>query len=265
MTVTNVVGPIMVYADRFLIAAVLSVSATAYYITPYTVVTKACILASAMTGVFFPAFAQFYNRDKQRVIELFSANLKLVFAVMFPLMLLVIIFGEKAISIWLGPDFAKESTIVLQWLAVGVLLNSAASVPFSFLHGIGKPDITAKLHLAELPLYLFILLICLKYYGIKGAALAWTARIVLDTALMFILTSRQYPELKSTIYNSTIYISLGTIILLLGFTVNSLSIKLIFFLLSILLFAVLMWLVFMSREEKIFIRKYFKYVSIKAA
>jgi len=40
MTVTNIVGPLMVYMDRFIIGAVVSMTAVAYYATPYEVVTK---------------------------------------------------------------------------------------------------------------------------------------------------------------------------------------------------------------------------------
>ena len=40
MTVSNVVNPLMVYFDRFLIGGRISMSAVAFYVTPYEVVTK---------------------------------------------------------------------------------------------------------------------------------------------------------------------------------------------------------------------------------
>src|SRR5205814_9252816 len=43
MTVSNVVSPIMVYVDRFLIGSILSIVAVAYYATPYEVATKLLI------------------------------------------------------------------------------------------------------------------------------------------------------------------------------------------------------------------------------
>lgn len=56
MTVTNIVGPLMVSLDRFVIARLISVTAVAYYATPYEVVTKLWIIPSALLGVMFPAF-----------------------------------------------------------------------------------------------------------------------------------------------------------------------------------------------------------------
>jgi O-antigen/teichoic acid export membrane protein len=40
MTVSNVISPLMVYLDRFMIGALISMSAVAYYATPLEVVTK---------------------------------------------------------------------------------------------------------------------------------------------------------------------------------------------------------------------------------
>ena len=55
MTVSNIVGPLMVYMDRFLIGAMVSMTAVAYYATPYEVVTKLWIIPGALMGVMFPA------------------------------------------------------------------------------------------------------------------------------------------------------------------------------------------------------------------
>ena len=72
-------------------------------------------------------------------------------------MLCTIALAQDGLRLWLGPEFAQHSFRVLQWLAVGVFINSLAQVPFSLLQGVGRPDITATLHLIELPLYLGVL------------------------------------------------------------------------------------------------------------
>ena len=65
MTVSNVVGPVMVSLDRFLIAALVSVAAVAYYATPYSMITKLWMIPAALVGTLFPAFASDFaqNRD----------------------------------------------------------------------------------------------------------------------------------------------------------------------------------------------------------
>jgi hypothetical protein len=79
---------------------------------------------------------------------------------------------------------------VLQWLAAGVFLNSLAQVPLALVQGVGRPDLTAKLHLLELPLYVLGLWWLISTFGIVGAAIAWTLRVGLDAAVLFGMAQR---------------------------------------------------------------------------
>src|ERR1051325_2232038 len=56
ITVSNVVSPLMVSLDRYLIGALLPIAAVAYYATPYELITKVWIISAALTGVLIPAF-----------------------------------------------------------------------------------------------------------------------------------------------------------------------------------------------------------------
>ena len=91
-----------------------------------------------------------------------------------------------------GGDFAAESTVTMQILAMGVLINSLAHMPFALLQGVGRPDLPAKFHLIELPVYVGIAWILIGEFGIAGAAEAWTIRVAIDTVLIFIVTFKIY-------------------------------------------------------------------------
>src|SRR5258706_3691946 len=166
MTVTNIVSPLMVTLDRFLIGALVSMTAVAYYATPNEVVTKLLIIPGALVGVMFPAFSTSFASDRSRSVALYTRSVKCVLLALFPLVLLIVAFARNGLTIWLGTDFAQHSTRVLQWLALGVLANSLALIPFTFVQGVGRPDLTAKLHLLELPVYLGILLLLIHADGI---------------------------------------------------------------------------------------------------
>ena len=49
MTVTNIIGPLMTYMDRFVIASILGASSVAYYVAPYEVVTKLLVIPVAIS------------------------------------------------------------------------------------------------------------------------------------------------------------------------------------------------------------------------
>jgi O-antigen/teichoic acid export membrane protein len=190
MSVSNVIGPMLVYLDRFVIGGILSVSAVAYYATPYEMVTKLLIIPNAFLGVLFPAFAASYRHDNERLVRLFARGTKYTALVMFPLALLVVAFAQDGLRLWLGDEFARNGMRVLQVLAVGVFINSVAQVFASLVQGVGRPDLTAKLHVLELPFYLIVLWWAVHHYGIVGAAVAWTARVLVDGVLLFLMASR---------------------------------------------------------------------------
>jgi O-antigen/teichoic acid export membrane protein len=52
------------------------------------------------------------------------------------------------------------------------------------LHAKGRADLTAKLHIIELPLFVTALVFLLHQYGLPGAAWAWVGRMVLDAAAL---------------------------------------------------------------------------------
>ena len=87
-----------------------------------------------------------------------------------------------------------------QFLAIGVFLNSLANVPFGLVQSVGRPDLTAKSHMIELPFYLFILWWLLNAYGIVGVAIAWVLRVAVDTIILY------YYGKQAIVYSSSLYV-----------------------------------------------------------
>ncbi len=196
MTVSNVVGPFMVTFDRFVIGAMISVAAVAYYAVPYEVVYKLTMWPAALITVLFPAFSTAGRADRGRLAFLYESGIKYVFIGLFVPTLALIAFAPEALNLWLGRDFAVNSTPVARWLLVAIFLNGLAQVPFAHLQSEGRPDITAKLHLFELPLYACMLFVLGWKFSIQGVALAWLLRVVVDTGLLFMFSHRMLPENK---------------------------------------------------------------------
>lgn len=192
ITVSSLVGPIMVYLDRFLIGSIISMAAVAYYTAPYEIVTRLWILPSSLVMTLFPAFSTLGETSKEVLSRLYTRSIKYLLLIMGPVILVLILFAEEILRLWLGTEFAERSTLVLQILAIGVLVNSLAQIPYTFLQGLGRPDITAKFHFLELLLYLPLAWFLVMNMGIAGGALAWTIRIVFDALLIFCASWRLY-------------------------------------------------------------------------
>ncbi|HXB22842.1 MAG TPA: flippase [Candidatus Solibacter sp.] len=187
VTVSNLIGPILTYVDRFFIGAMLSMAAVGYYTAPYEIATKMWLIPASLLATVFPAFSSLHAGESQdRLEELYVRSLKSVLLVSGPALLVLAAFAREILSIWLGADFAAKSAGTLQIMALGVLINCIAFVPFGLLQGLGRPDLTAKFHVAELPFYAVCLWFFLPRFGLPGAAWAWTLRVALDTVLLFV-------------------------------------------------------------------------------
>jgi len=190
LTVSAIVGPFMIYMDRFLIGAYLSITAVAYYATPYELVSRFALLSGALAGVMFPAFATSYIQDIHEARRLYLRSVKYLALALFPVALGCIVFAYDGLLVWLGVEFAVNSALVLRILSIGMWMNNLALIPFSLIQAAGKPDLSAKIHIVELPFYLILLIWLTNSFGIVGVAIAWTLRALIDTLLMFAVGHR---------------------------------------------------------------------------
>jgi len=227
ITVSNVIGPLMVYFDRFLIGGVLSMSAVTFYTIPYEILTRLWLLPVAIMGVLFPAFASALATDAARVSYVFYVAGRFLLVVMAIPLGTAILFAPEALALWLGSEFASQSTTVARWLALGVYINCLARLPFIALQGHGRPDLTAKLHIVQAILFMPLLWWLIHQYGIAGAAAGWTARIAVDTGALFYMSGRLIPALRQESHRSLLITALAALFLALLWLPESLEAKML--------------------------------------
>ncbi|MEJ2404294.1 MAG: flippase [Candidatus Thiodiazotropha sp.] len=203
MTVSNMVVPLMVSMDRFVIGAVLTVTAVAYYTTPYEIVSRLLIIPSAFVAVLLPAQSTTLARggveDRLHSARLFVKGLDYIGIALFPLVLIMVAFAYDGLNLWVGAEFADHGFRVMQWLGVGVFFYGLSLVPFSLVQSAGYPDWSAKLHLLELPLYLSALWWALHTHGILGAAVVWTLRTFVDALALYFMVWVLIPECRVSV------------------------------------------------------------------
>ncbi len=184
MTISNVLSPLMTVADRFLIASVVSVSAVALYAVPWEAIMKLGIVPGALTMVLFPAITRASAMETSRLIPLHAAGVRLLTIVVTPICALAALLAPWLIQFAGGAQYAGVSVTVLRILSVGVAANCIAAVPYTLLQASGRARWTATLHLFEIVPFVTLLWFAVHQWGIVGAAVAWTTRVVIDAALM---------------------------------------------------------------------------------
>lgn len=193
LTVTNIVGPLMTYMDRFIIGGILSMAAVAYYVTPYDFVARLAVIPGSLMGVMFPALSASFVIDMNRFTFLYDKSVTYILCAMTPIVLVLTVIAHPFLNVWLGKEFAEQSTLVIQLLSIGTLVNSIGQVSYCAIQAMGRPDITAKMHLLELPIYLGMIWVLAMNMGIVGAAVAWLVRVVIDAAVLYRLAYQMMP------------------------------------------------------------------------
>lgn len=183
-TVSAVITPFLVQADRFFIGALLSASAVASYVVPFDAVTQLLVCVTAVATVAFPSIAANLQRDPPAARQQFLRWLRGVGILMALVCSLTALVLPAALSLWLGAAETAEMASVGRWLCLGVWLNGMGAMLITWLHASGRIAATALLHLVELPLYLALLAWLLGSHGVTGAAIAWVLRVAFDAGAL---------------------------------------------------------------------------------
>jgi len=184
--VSNLVGPLFHYLGPLFIGILLSMTAVAYYTAPSQLLAAFWLLSGSLVPTLFPAFSSLdASSDRLAIEQLYARSLQALLLTAGPAVLIAVFLARTILLVWLGGDFAERSTVLLQILLVGSLINSLALVPHTLLRGLGRPDLTAKFHLLELPIFVGTAWFLTKEMGLVGAALSWTLWVTLNAILLF--------------------------------------------------------------------------------
>jgi O-antigen/teichoic acid export membrane protein len=186
LTVSNMVSPLIGYIDRFVIASMLGTKALSYYVTPQEMMNRLAVIPGAVTSVVFPILGGNYASGKKMDAKksVFKSSVYL-FVLLFPLILILVIYAELILTLWVGEFLASKSAFFLQIFAIGSFLNFMMHIPYVALQGIGLSKLLAKIHVTELILYLPILYYFISSFGLNGAILAWATRMIIDAILIY--------------------------------------------------------------------------------
>lgn len=177
LTISNIVSPMMVYFDRFVLSSMVGASNVALYTAPSEIVSKLLMVPSAVSKTLFPKISN--KLDTKVVYKVFGFLLLVVFFMALPFF----VFSEQILTLWLGSGYEAAST-TLRILLVGFIFNSLAQIPYTYIQAKGFSNVTAKIHLLEVIPYFMLLNLLVDLYSFNGAALAWSIRVFIDFSIL---------------------------------------------------------------------------------
>ncbi len=256
MTVTNLAGPLMVYMDRFLIGSIISMAAVTYYATPYEVVSRLAFIPAAVASVLFPALSFSLAANRNDATKILQRGMDAIALLVLPLMILVTLFAEYGLRLWAGNDVALFGTRVLQWLALGVLFNSFAVMAVVQIQALGRPDLSAKLYLAELLPYGLTLWWLTHRYGIEGTAVALTIRAGVDLIANAAIVASVLPKARPALIKSAYAVAFSVVMLIGAMWASNHNLAMGYTLVAIAMVAANAWFNLLQRSDRLRIRSW---------
>ncbi|MEJ7848397.1 MAG: oligosaccharide flippase family protein [Pyrinomonadaceae bacterium] len=189
--VASTASLVLANLEKFALTRYVSVSALAYYGVAFTLVAMLTMGTASFSQSLLPAVSHLYARERLMDLEfLYGRALLYSLAVFAPAASVLLVIAKPFFTLWAGEDFGQQSTPILHILMIGVFFMLVASMSSTVLVGIRKVKAAAILYWCEVPVYIALVIFATSYYGVRGAAIAWTARAIFEGVALWILMKR---------------------------------------------------------------------------
>lgn len=182
VTVTGLFGPILVILDRFAIGAVLGATAVTIYTVPFQLAQRISIFPNALVTAVFPRLPTATPEERVSLSE--KAIRVLLAAISLPILGAIYLL-HPFLDLWVGREIGRQAADVGALIVFGFWINAFAVVPYSWMQGMGRPDLVTKVLLAQVPPYLVLLYFGMTWFGLIGCAAVFALRCAADFGLMW--------------------------------------------------------------------------------
>lgn len=251
--ISTVAAMILGSTEKFVLARKTSVQELAFYSVAFTIATMMTMFSGSMVQSLIPAFSQLQAlNDRNRLNELYYRCIRLVLIAFIPALVIVAIIARPFLTIWAGDEFGLKSSYPLYVLLSGLLVNAVAYFPSAIIITSGRTDVLAKIYWIEVIVYLPIVFLLVSSLGAVGAAIAWSIRVIIDAAILFLFANRISGV--SVMRREAVWIVVALVVLLIPLVlmihVGRINLEiLVTFVIAFGLYAILVWTKFVTRAE----------------
>jgi O-antigen/teichoic acid export membrane protein len=170
---------ILFYTDSVVIGSVLDVSQVAIYSIASMLAQYLEQFIWAIVVVFIPIISAKDATGEKDNSKLYVIGAKYSMLLCTPVIIVLLLNGDRFIGLWIGDDYATTSGNVLKVLLVAYLFSLSQLIAHGILKGISKHKALAYILCIEAIINLFLSLYLAKKYGIIGVALGTVIPMVI--------------------------------------------------------------------------------------
>jgi len=252
MTLSNLTVGMMTFINRFIIRVVRKLGEGTYYLIPEELLVRALMIPKAWNDVLFPAFVTSFHTQGEKPGDLFEKGMLYLLLVMTPVTMLMALVLPDFLAFWIadGKLFMQKSLFVVQCLTLGVFIHGFGRVAWFFVQAAGRPAAAAKLHLLELLFYFPGAYLLISYFGINGAAVAWTTRVTIDFVVLMAVSMRHVETPARILARTAVPIAGAAVLILLAMQPHHTGLRLLLGAGLLVLFYGVCWFRILTRNER---------------
>jgi O-antigen/teichoic acid export membrane protein len=129
-------------------------------------------MVSSMGGTFVPAASTYEAAgDTASLLMLYKNGTRATLMISLPILITFIVRGPSFIGLWMGPEYAHSSGIVLIILSIALFFSYANRTAGAIAFGVEKHKTTALWSIGEGIANLALSILLVHWYGIYGVAI----------------------------------------------------------------------------------------------
>ena len=183
------ISTMFVYGDRFIVARYLTPESLSIYIASQDILIRYLLIPWSMAIVLMPVFSS-GNLSTIESSRLYQKRQESMCKLSLGVCMFIIIIALVTTRFLEGlgiPLFARDIVIIQ---AVGVFFCSISQLPLIYLYAHGKPGLVTMIYSIEALIYIVVAPNIFSHYGISGACLVWSVRLVLEYLLLNLFAKR---------------------------------------------------------------------------
>jgi len=271
----QIAATIVLQLDRLLIGIWLGTAAVSLYVVPLNLARRIHEFVFRLALVVFPMASELAGTGRiSELRQMYVRALNLVTIANTGVVALLLGYAGSIMRIWMGPDFAGDSTLVFALLVVSYYHISLSVVQYFVLNGLGRPRINAISGTFGGVLNIVACLLLIPRWGVNGAALASAISTAIPLPIYLYYVDRRvldldpralWPQIYGRLLFAGLLVVLSSWLALQAHAVNLGSLVILMGLSAILYLILIAALGAISSEEKRFFLNYVRYLKSAAS
>jgi O-antigen/teichoic acid export membrane protein len=169
---TTIAVQLVYQTDNLVVGAFVSASAVTFYAIANNLCRYSTQMVSSIGGTFVPAASTYEAAgDTGSLLRLYKNGTRATLMISLPILITFIARGPSFIGLWMGPEYAHSSGIVLIILSIALFFSYANRTAGAIAFGVEKHKTTALWSIGEGVANLALSMLLVQWYGIYGVAI----------------------------------------------------------------------------------------------